>query len=117
MSVPATARSDRILLGAAVFLLLVPIGAFGESAYVDIAQRGIRFSQTELTVHVGETVRYHNQDDVTHNLMVLGPDGDPEDEGLQPRGATVTKTFDEAGFFQVRCAIHPRMKMTVTVTK
>jgi plastocyanin len=117
MSVSATARSDRVLLGVAAYLLLIPIGALAESAYVDIAQRGIRFSQTELTVHVGETVRYHNQDDVTHNLMVLGDDGDPEDEGLQPRGATVTKTFNQAGFFEVRCAIHPRMKMTVTVVK
>jgi len=117
MSASATARSDRIFLAASAILLLVPIGTFAESTYIDIAQRGIRFSQTSLIVHVGTTVRYHNQDDVTHNLMILGDDGDPQDEGLQPRGATVTKTFDRAGLFEVRCAIHPRMKMTVMVEK
>lgn len=117
MSERAHARSDRILIGAAMFLLLVPIAGIADSEYVDIAQRGIRFSQASLIVHVGETVRYHNQDDVTHNLMVLGADGDPEDEGLQPHGATVKKVFDRGGYFEVRCAIHPSMKMTVTVVK
>jgi len=113
----AIARTNRLFWGAAATLLLIPLVGLAESSYVDIAQRGIRFSNTQLTIHVGETVRYHNQDDVTHNLMVLGDNGDPEDEGLQPRGATVIKKFDQAGTFEVRCAIHPRMKMTVTVAK
>lgn len=82
----------------------------------DIAQRAIRFNQPILSIRVGDIVRYHNQDDVTHNLMVIGADDVPQDQGLQPPGALVSHKFTEAGTFEVRCAIHPKMKMTVTVT-
>jgi len=113
-----TLARHRVLL-ACLAQCLVPAAALAvaEGGSIDIAQRGIRFSQTSLEIRPGETVRYHNQDDVTHNLMVLGPDGDPEDEGLQRPGATVSKTFTETGTFEVRCAIHPKMKMVVKVNR
>jgi plastocyanin len=111
-----SARNDRIFFGT-LLATLFPLAAIAlaDGAIFDIAQRGIRFSQTSLDLKPGDTVRYHNQDDVTHNLMVLGEDGEPQDEGLQRPGATVTKTFGQTGTFEVRCAIHPKMKMTVKV--
>jgi plastocyanin len=111
-------RCDRIFFGT-LLATLFPLAALAlaETGIIDIAQRGIRFSQTSLDIKPGDTVRYHNQDDVTHNLMVLGPDGEPQDEGLQRPGATVTKTFQQTGTFEVRCAIHPKMKMVVKVAR
>ena len=82
----------------------------------DIDQRAIRFSMQSVSIRAGDVLRFHNKDDVTHNLMVIDSDDDPEDQGLQKPGVVVTKKFDQAGTFEVRCAIHPRMKMTVTVT-
>ena len=85
------------------------------AAITDIDQVGQRFNVPSLTLAVGDTIHLHNPDDVIHNLNVIDAHLDPEDQGLQKPGETITKTFTKAGDFQVRCAIHPRMKMTVTV--
>ena len=81
----------------------------------DIQQKGIHFSAQSITLKVGDRVRFQNLDDVTHNIMVIDSDDDAEDQGLQKPGVVITKKFDQEGTFQVRCAIHPKMKMTITV--
>jgi plastocyanin len=110
------ARLTVLICGLSLTLATTAVVAALQPGMLDIAQRAIRFSQPMATVKAGETIRYHNQDDVTHNLMVIGADDIPQDQGLQPPGAVVTHKFTEAGTFEVRCAIHPKMKMTVTVT-
>jgi len=118
MRVGGKMRPWTRLCGAlALASLSIVLAAFAQAANLYITQRGIRFSQTDVTVKVGDRIQYQNEDDVTHNLMVTGPDGDPENQGLQKPGATVSKTFTSEGTFEVRCAIHPRMKMIVTVTR
>lgn len=87
------------------------------AADVNVDQQGIHFSKTEVTIKVGDTMHFHNHDDVTHNIMVIDSDDEPEDQGLQKPGVVINKQFTDAGTFQVRCAIHPKMKMTVTVEK
>ena len=119
MSARPTTRSTRALSAALVLAgLLAALAVCAEAATTfNIAQRAIHFSQVSITIKAGDTIHYHNQDDVTHNLMVIGADDDPEDQGLQPPGATVTHTFTQEGTFEVRCAIHPKMKMMVTVER
>lgn len=97
------------------FALAATLALRASAADTDVDQRGIRFSVSSLTLKVGDVVRFHNQDDVTHNIMVIDSDDDPEDQGLQKPGVVITKKFDQAGTFEVRCAIHPKMKMTITV--
>ena len=87
------------------------------AADLDIKQRAIRFNPSAASVKSGDTIRFHNEDDVTHNLMVTGWDGEPQDQGLQKPGTVTSVKFTEQGTFEVRCAIHPWMKMTVTVSK
>ncbi len=96
-------------------LVAVAGASYAFAAVSEIEQVGQRFSQGELTLAVGDVVHFNNHDDVTHNINVIDGDGSPEDEGLQKPGETITKKFDKAGTYTVRCAIHPRMKMTVTV--
>jgi plastocyanin len=55
-----------------------------------------------------------NDDDVTHHVYVDSPTM-KFDSGEQPIGQTVDLKFDERGTFLVRCAIHPTMRLTVTV--
>lgn len=87
--------------------------AFAEET--EIVQRGIRFNQAVVTIRIGDSLHYRNRDDVTHHLMVVGDSGKILDKGLQKPAAVITNQFDEAGLFEVRCAIHPKMKMRVTV--
>lgn len=104
----------RTLITAGLGLIaLAPLAL--AAAVVDIDQLGIRFAVEAATVEAGDTIRYHNRDDVTHNLHVIDRAGDDEDQGLQKSGVVVEKKFDKAGSFVVRCSIHPRMKMIVTV--
>jgi plastocyanin len=104
----------RILIIAGLGLaVLAPLAV--RAAITEIDQLGIRFAIESITVKVGDTIRYHNRDDVTHNLHILDQAGGDEDQGLQKSQVVVEKKFDTTGSFVVRCAIHPRMKMTVKV--
>jgi plastocyanin len=87
------------------------------AADVDVDQQGIRFSQPEITLKVGDTLHFHNHDDVTHNIMIIDSDDDAEDQGMQKPGHVISKQFTEEGTFEARCAIHPKMKMIITVGK
>lgn len=82
---------------------------------VEVDQRGQRFTVAEVSVARGGTVLFHNSDDVIHNIMAIDAEEVPEDYGLQQPGETLRVEFHRRGAFQVRCSIHPRMKMTVRV--
>ena len=83
-----------------------------------ITLSGLAFSPTSLTVAVGTTVTFKNNDTVDHTVT-NGKDGKPDanaafDKSL-PSGQSVDITFDKAGTFKVTCKIHSSMNMTVTV--
>ena len=71
--------------------------------------------QTRVTIAPGDIVRFVNHNDVTHNVTVIGEREKAVDKGLQKPGDTIQHLFGESGKFIVRCSIHPKMKMTVTV--
>jgi plastocyanin len=100
------------LMTAIALLALAP---YVWASDTDVIQKAQRFAETSLTIRVGDTVRFLNNDDVSHNVTILGPDGVPDDEGLQKPGDIITHNFDTAGDYEVRCSIHPRMKMTIAV--
>lgn len=85
------------------------------AAELSVTQKNQTFSSPNLTAHVGDTLTFHNEDDVTHNITVKDKDGDPDDLGLQKPGKTVNYKFEAAGSYRVMCSIHPKMKMIVTV--
>jgi plastocyanin len=102
---------------AVPLLAAVLLGAACVQAHADgvtVYQEGKKFSQTDVTVKVGESVTFTNKDPVTHNVYSDTP-GMAFDLKMQKPGASTTITFDHAGLVQVRCAIHPQMEMTVHV--
>lgn len=112
MRKPAHASSCRAL--AALGVLIVGY-SLAHAAQVGIDQINQKFSQSSLTIKAGDTVNYKNGDDVTHNINVTSPDGDTDDKGLQKPGETIAQTFAKPGEYDVRCSIHPKMHMKVTV--
>lgn len=70
------------------------------------------FEPAELTVAMGTTVTWTNDDDVTHTVTA---DDGAFDSGNLPSGETFSHTFDEAGTFPYHCEIHPGMTATVVV--
>jgi plastocyanin len=99
-----------------VYSLALLIAALGPACAdsVTIFQEGKKFSETEVTVKVGETVTYTNKDPITHNVYSSTP-GMSFDLKTQKSGESTTITFDHAGEAEVHCAIHPQMVMKVKV--
>ena len=62
----------------------------------------------------GETVRFTNEDDFPHQIAVRGA-GYEFASDLQAPGEVVEVAPPSAGAFEVRCGVHPRMRMTIHV--
>jgi cytochrome c peroxidase len=75
------------------------------------------FDPDSVSVKVGETVTFKNNDDFAHNIQITPKGGDAEDQGLQKPGHDITSTFSNPGPYNVSCSLHPNMKMTVWVQK
>jgi plastocyanin len=93
----------------AVALILVPLAA--SAADVKIIQKGRRFSPTELVLKAGDSITFTNDDEFIHQMYV---DGLFDSDERKP-GQTLTEQFPRSGTFEVRCHIHPKMKLVVRV--
>ena len=75
------------------------------------------FQLETLTISVGTTVRWTNQDGVSHTTS-SGSNGVWDNSGWDKAvapGASAEATFDTAGTFTYTCTIHPFMNATITV--
>jgi amicyanin len=73
-----------------------------------------KFNPATLTVPVGTTVTWTNQDEEPHT--VAAKDGSFHSPGMDTH-ATYSFTFATPGSFDYICSIHPFMTGTVVVTK
>jgi plastocyanin len=95
--------------------LLVALASVSLAAdTVDISQKNRRFTPDAVEVKAGTVLHIMNDDNVTHHIFVDEP-GMHFDSGEQPIGTTVDVPFDHPGTFDVQCAIHPTMQLTVKV--
>jgi plastocyanin len=81
-----------------------------------VSQKGKTFSSSELSVKVGDVVTFQNDDEVAHNAFSASKT-QPFNTKIQTPGSTADITFTTEGTVEIRCAIHPSMKMTIHVTK
>jgi plastocyanin len=70
------------------------------------------FSPANLTVKVGSTVTWTNQDSVEHTVVA---DDDSFKSNTIASGSTFSQTFTKAGTVGYHCGIHPSMKGQITV--
>jgi plastocyanin len=95
--------------------LLILTFAAGSAAGAEHAvdQKNNKFSMSELVVKVGDSVSFANSDAVKHNLTMVTPDEESQDLGTEPPGKTVRFSVPKPGVYDVRCSIHPGMKMKI----
>ncbi len=79
-----------------------------------ITQSDKMFSHETLTVKVGDTVHFRNDDSVMHNIFSLSPT-QSFDLGSYDKGTSKSVTFDSAGLVEIECALHPDMYLEVMV--
>jgi len=70
------------------------------------------YSPASLTVKVGDTVSWTNQDSMGHSATA---DDNSFDTGIIDQGKTGTATFTKAGTFTYHCSVHPTMHGTIIV--
>lgn len=100
-----------LVIGA--LLVIAKIGlSLGDE--VKVNQVNKTFDPGAVTIKSGDTVDFVNGDKIAHNVFTRGT---PEDFslGVMKPGDDKKVTFTAPGTYDVKCAIHPGMKMTVTV--
>ena len=70
------------------------------------------FTPGTITVAVGTTVKWTNQDPTVHTVTA---DDGSFDSGQMGQGATFSFTFKKAGTFSYKCSNHPEMLGKVVV--
>jgi len=76
------------------------------------------FIPSTVTIGVGETVTWENNDTAAHTSTSQDADGGPSgvfDSSLIMAGSSFSHTFEEAGTYDYFCMVHPWMKGTVIV--
>jgi plastocyanin len=99
-----------------IVALLVTLAAPTQAKDVEVTQKNKQFSIKSLKIKVGDSVSFKNEDPFVHNIFSLS-DTKSFDLGSYPQGQSKAVTFDKPGTVEVECAIHPDMKLTITVEK
>src|ERR1700691_987903 len=90
--------SHRIIFGNLSVIALATLIAFPLlAADHEINQQDRHFSETEITIKVGDTISFKNSDEVTHNVFSTTP-GMEFDLHRQATGASSTIPFAKAGY-------------------
>src|SRR4051794_11432617 len=85
----------------------------GGGAGATVKMQNIQFSPKSVTVKVGQTVTWTNEDSVDHNVTESGGAFQSKNFG---KGGTFSFTPQKAGTFNYTCTIHSGMDGTLIVT-
>ncbi len=97
----------------ATCLLLASTRAFAGDPMV-VGQKDRAFVVPQIRIHPGDTIRFDNDDDFGHQVFVQSPGFAFDSDETDP-GDHVDVRFPAAGHYQVRCHIHPKMRLDVDV--
>jgi plastocyanin len=77
-----------------------------------VTVQNFAYNPASITVNVGDSVTWTNQDKAPHTVTA---DDGSFDQPLAANGGTATITFNTVGTFPYTCTIHPNMHGTVIV--
>lgn len=107
----------RYLSSISLVLISSGLSPFMSKAFAKehvITQKGKLFSTEEITIAPGDTVVFKNDDDTSHNVFSAS-EGQKFNLGIQKAATQNSHKFASAGTAEVRCAIHPKMKLKVNI--
>ena len=99
--------------GTIACAIIVSAGLAGAAEFT-VSQKKRSFDPKLLNAKLGDTVLFLNDDRYAHNLYSETP-GFEFNVRKQMPGDEDSIKLDMRGKFEIRCVIHPRMKMTVNV--
>jgi amicyanin len=107
----STATNVRAL-AALIALALVVVNGNANAADPQVKIANFTFEPPVLTVKVGTTVTWVNDDDIPH--LVSEKDGKFRSSALDT-DATFSQTFKDAGTVEYFCVLHPHMTGKIVV--
>jgi plastocyanin len=93
-----------------ILLVVLPAVAFAQGTNT-ITQKGRRFLPAEVTISKGQALTVTNNDEFIHQIYSEGL----FDSDERRPGQNIVENFPRSGTFEVRCHIHPKMKLIVHV--
>lgn len=90
------------------------VGPGPVSATKTVVIRGRAFQQKEITIAAGDQIFFSSEDGTAHKIFSAST-LNPFPLRDIPAGGAATVAFAAEGTTEVRCALHPAMKMTVMV--
>jgi len=108
----STAVSLRALAALIALMALVVINGNANAADAQVKIANFTFEPPVLTVKVGTTVTWVNDDDIPH--LVSEKDGKFRSSALDT-DATFSQTFKDAGTIEYFCVLHPHMTAKIVV--
>jgi plastocyanin len=94
--------------------LTVCISAFAQDRTV--SQKDRQFNPKNMTVKVGDSIVFLNDDIVRHNVFSLSKT-QSFDLGTFPPGESRKVQMLKEGIVEIECAIHPLMKLRIKVVR
>jgi len=79
-----------------------------------VIQKNSAFSIAEMKINPGDSIVFKNDDTVPHNVFSSSK-AFQFSTNVQLPGNSATVTFKQPGTVEVRCVIHPAMKLVVDV--
>ena len=108
---PVRLVAERTALVAAAVLLAAGAIVAGR---VEVDQAGRAFNVAAISIHAGDTIDFVNKDDFDHQVYIDSPGFTFDSDEAAP-GEKVSLRIPVNGTFQVRCHIHPKMLLSVSV--
>lgn len=87
--------------------------AAAEALAANVAISNFQFNPSSLTINIGDSVTWLNQDTTTHTTTSTSPSG-LWNASLAP-GASFTQAFSKEGTYTYHCSIHPSMTGSIVV--
>lgn len=110
---PATTRTGwRSYGGAPLLLALLSFSAWAE--VVEVRIQGYAFTPAEITIRVGDSVRWTNDEKRTSHSVLFPREGGLESDRLFPQESW-QRRFEQPGRYDYHCGPHPEMKGVVVV--
>lgn len=108
------------VLGALALGFLSVNNVLGMVEPVDIIEKSAQYQSEDITVHVGQGIRLINKDPFFHQSQIRkvnehGIEYPLVVSVLEPQGATVEVSLEEAGPYKLRCKIHDGMVLNIQV--
>jgi plastocyanin len=101
----------RMAVKAAILALLA-VGSLARADDTSVKIDNFTFGPAELTVPVGTTVTWINEDDIPHAIAAT-------DKSFKSKALDTDDkfsfTFTKPGTYEYFCSLHPKMKATVVV--